>query len=55
MPLHSGKDAIGSNISEMIASPTFGRRKTRKKRIQMAQAAALSKAFGPLQSSKKKH
>ena len=55
MPLHAGKKNIGHNITEMKESPRFGKGKSQKKRVQMAQAAALSKAFGPLQSSKKKH
>lgn len=48
MPLKSGKEKVGSNISEMMKSRTFVRGKGRKKRLQMARAAALAKAFGPL-------
>jgi hypothetical protein len=52
MPLKSGKKAVGKNIREMVNSKTFGKGKSRKKRLQMAQAAALSKAFGPLRKAR---
>lgn len=46
MPLRSGSSSpvVGSNISEMMNSNTFGAGKPKPKRHQMAIAAALSKA-----------
>lgn len=46
MPLKEGKSkkVIGFNIKEMFASPTFAKGKDKKKRMQMAAAAAYSKA-----------
>ena len=44
MPLKPGKEGVSENISEMMESPTFAKGKTRKKRHEMAIAAAYSKA-----------
>ena len=44
MPLKPGKDSLGENIAEMVKSPTFAKGKSRKKKREMAIAAAHSKA-----------
>lgn len=48
MPLKKGssKRVIQSNLTEMIKSKTFAKGKPEKKRRQMAEAAAYSKARG---------
>lgn len=46
MPLKTGdsQETISGNIGEMMRSSTFARGKSRKKKLQMAQAAAYNKA-----------
>ena len=44
MPLKPGKENVSSNIAEMMESPTFAAGKSRKKKHEMAIAAAMDKA-----------
>ena len=48
MPLKKGssKKTVSSNIREMMRSSTFAKGKSRKKKQQMATAAALRKSRG---------
>jgi len=45
MPLKAGKssETVSRNISEMMESKTFAKGKSRKKRHEMAKAAAMQK------------
>ena len=44
MPLKAGREKVSENISEMMESSTFAKGKTRKKKHEMAIAAAMDKA-----------
>ena len=46
MPLKKGRSrkTVSGNIREMMRSPTFAKGKSRKKKQQMATAAALRKS-----------
>jgi len=54
MPLKPGKDkeTIHRNIEEMVHSSTFARGKSKAKKVEMAQAAALREAGIPKKAKK---
>ena len=51
----SSQKTVGENIREMLRSETFAEGKPRKKKVQMAQAAAIAHSKAGYSRTKRRH